>query len=79
MPIVFSHIDEHDGRYSDGNQSTFLLPYVIHIPSELTPAPKYCGGSGFVMSMILQTSGVLIAIDPISEWRQEPVKSNDKL
>ena len=39
MPIVFPDTAEHDGRYSDGNHTTFSELYVIHAPFELNARP----------------------------------------
>jgi hypothetical protein len=39
MATVFADTAEHDGRYSDGNHTTFLELYVIHAPLELNPPP----------------------------------------
>ena len=79
MPTVFLQTDEYNARYFNSTYSMFSPLYVIHILSELTPAPRNWGQSDCMMSNALEASNVLIAIEPISVQRKEPVELNESL
>ena len=60
------HTDEHDGLYSNGTQTIFSPPCVIHMLSELMPMPRYCGFLGSAVSTVEVLCKDSMAIGPVS-------------
>ena len=77
MATLLPNALEHDGRYSEGSQSIFLLLYMIHVLSSLTPPPWNWACRGSAGLVALESDDGLIAIVLESVRRYELVGSND--
>ena len=56
IPTMVPHVDEHDGRYSDGTHSMFFPSCLIHALSELRLVLRYRGRPGSAIGAMLDVS-----------------------